>query len=49
LCGGTGYKDWLKAVIDDGRWDLIKWGKPEDSGAKSVEKDPDRNKTIYKF
>jgi hypothetical protein len=42
-----GYKDWLKATIDEGRWDMIRWGKPEESGAKEIVKEG--NKTVYKF
>ena len=34
-----GYKDWLKATEDEGRWDAIEWGKGgKVSGAKKIEK-----------
>lgn len=43
-----GYHDWVKATTDEGRWDLVSWGKSgEKSGAKSVEKIG--NKTVYKY
>lgn len=43
-----GYADWLRATEDEGRWDIVDWGKDgEESGAKSVEKVG--NKTVYKY
>lgn len=43
-----GYKDWLKAVEEGGRWDLVDWGKDGiKSGAKKVEKHG--NKIIYYY
>jgi hypothetical protein len=38
-----GYKKFIETV----NWDEIKWGVPEESGAKSVRKEG--NKTIYTF
>jgi len=43
-----GYKDWIKATEDEGRWDLVSWGENgKKSGAKSVEKVG--NKTVYRW
>lgn len=36
--------------IFDKIWHTIRWGKDgEDSGAKEIERDPARGKTIYKY
>jgi hypothetical protein len=40
-----GYKDWVKSVIETGRWEEINWS--GEHGAKEVVKSG--NKTIYKF
>lgn len=40
-----GYKDWVRAAEEEGRWDAINWS--GDSGAKEIIKDG--NKTIYKY
>jgi hypothetical protein len=36
-----------RSKVFDKIWHTIKWGKPEDSGAKEIIKEG--NKTIYKF
>lgn len=43
-----GYKDWVKATTDEGRWDLVNWGENgKRSGAKSVRREG--TKTIYQY
>lgn len=43
-----GYKDWVKAVDTEGRWDLVDWGEDgEKSGARSIERTG--NKLVYKY
>ena len=46
-----GYKDWIKAAEEEGRWDAVSWGKNGDkSGAKSMERDDKHpNKIIYRY
>jgi hypothetical protein len=43
-----GYKDWVKACEEEGRWDAVAWGKDgEKSGAKEIEKEG--NLTVYRY
>jgi len=43
-----GYKDWIHATEDEGRWDTVKWGQDGKlSGAKKVERVG--TKLIYKY
>ena len=43
-----GYKDWVRATTDEGRWDAIEWGEDgEKSGSKSVSRSG--NKIIYTY
>lgn len=41
-----GYKDWIKATEEEGRWDAINWNTKK-CGAKEIIKDG--NRTIYKY
>lgn len=44
-----GYKDWIKATEDEGRWDEVNWGENGDkSGAKAIESDG-LGKTVYHY
>ena len=43
-----GYKDWVRATSEEGRWDNIEWGEDGKlSGAQAVEKCG--NKLVYKY
>ena len=43
-----GYKDWIKATEEDGRWDAVEWNEdPEKAGAKEVE--TNGIVTVYRF
>ena len=45
-----GYKDWIKAAEEEGRWDAVNWGKDgSKAGAKEIEHDAFHNRTIYKY
>jgi hypothetical protein len=45
--GWIGYVRSFDKYLDDSFYDEIKWGEPEDSGAKEIINKG--NKTIYKF
>ena len=43
-----GYKDWIRATEDEGRWDAVSWGEDgKKSGAKSIRKED--NKIVYVY